>query len=359
MEAFSLLKYWRGGGGSIGSAGDVDSANLRMPTGTTTIVTAAAHIAVETDEDDDVDEGSFFDLELTGPAEADDSEDGHENPISQDHNGENSLPQSEEDEDVDDDTDGGEGEREFNFTLSSCSSNERTDHNLTLSPADDLFFKGSLLPIEPSSLVLNSTEPNSKPQFSVSLLKSATKFRVFMLGLKKPKPNAEEKIESNGPISCAPKQQQPESVKKQPEQPQNGKVFPMKFKVEEVPIISLFTRDNSSRGTSGNKLQKQNMEESLSSTSSDDKRFSKEVMQKYLKKVKPLYVRVSKRYGDKQRFSGQPKSGQPQATDELKLTPVKSTDEKTLKETDASEAPANLLKSQKQGNFPAGPESSV
>ncbi|KAJ1408248.1 putative membrane-associated kinase regulator 2 [Sesbania bispinosa] len=37
----------------------------------------------------------------------------------------------------------------------------------------------------------NSSEPNSKPQpqFTASLLKSATKFRVFMLGLKKSKPN--------------------------------------------------------------------------------------------------------------------------------------------------------------------------
>jgi hypothetical protein len=64
------------------------------------------------------------------------------------------------------------------FTLSSGSSNDRADLNLSLSPSDDLFFKGRLVPIEPSSLVFNPSEPNSKQQqlFPVSLLKSATKF---------------------------------------------------------------------------------------------------------------------------------------------------------------------------------------
>ncbi|KAJ7952238.1 Membrane-associated kinase regulator [Quillaja saponaria] len=365
MEAFSLLKYWRSGGSGIGSAGDVVSTNLRVPTGTTTVVTAVAHNAVETDDDvDDGEEGSFFDLEFTGPTEAEDSEDGNENPNIQQLIDGNSVPNSEEDEDVEDDSDGCDGEREFNFTVSTGSGNDRADQNLTLSPSEDLFFKGKLVSIEPSSQVLNSTEPNSKPQFSVSLLKSATKFRVFILGLKKSISNAAEKTESNGSVSSDTKQHQnqnqPESVKKQPEQPQNGKVFPMKFKVEEVPIISLFTRDNSSRGSSGNKSQKQNMEDSLSAASSDEKRFSKEVMQKYLKKVKPLYVRVSKRHGDKQRFSGQlslisghHKPRQPNVY-EKKPTPAKSTSEKTQSETDVSETPVNIVKSQKQGNLPAG-----
>jgi hypothetical protein len=55
-----------------------------------------------------------------------------------------------------------EEEREFNFTLSSGSSNDRADPNLSLSPFDDLFFKGRLMSIEPSSLIFNPSEPNSK-----------------------------------------------------------------------------------------------------------------------------------------------------------------------------------------------------
>ena len=67
----------------------------------------------------------------------------------------------------------------------------------------------------------------SKPQFTASLLKSATKFRVFMLGLKKPKPN--DKDSNNGSDSAIP------------EAHKDKKHFTVKFKVEEVPIVSLFS----------------------------------------------------------------------------------------------------------------------
>ncbi|KAJ4954001.1 hypothetical protein NE237_030833 [Protea cynaroides] len=68
-------------------------------------------------------------------------------------------------------------EQEFNFMESSGSSGGKIEMNPSLSPSDDLFFKG----LEPSSLIFNSYEPNSKPQFPVSLLKFATKFHVLML----------------------------------------------------------------------------------------------------------------------------------------------------------------------------------
>ncbi|TXG50587.1 hypothetical protein EZV62_023111 [Acer yangbiense] len=207
------------------------------------------------------------------------------------------------------------------FSLLNGGNDDRTDSNLTLSPSDDLFFKGRLVPIEPSSLDLNSAEPNSKPQFPVSLLKSATKFRVFMLGFKKSKQAAaSEKPDTNNSSSAAvtttaadggaaPKQQQ--QLKPEAEKEKQNKFFTVKFKVEEVPIVSLFTRDNNGSRKAQSLLQKhQNnnnvVEDSVSvSVSSDEKRFSKDVMQKYLKKVKPLYVRVSKRYGEKLKFSGQ------------------------------------------------------
>ncbi|MFQ6643745.1 hypothetical protein Gotur_018620, partial [Gossypium turneri] len=75
---------------------------------------------------------------------------------------------------------------------------------------------------------------------------------------------------------------------------QQEHVFTVKFKVEEVPIMFLFSKDNG-------KSQKQQISDD---SISDEKRFSKYVMQRYLKQVKPLYVKVSRRYGEKLRFSG-------------------------------------------------------
>ncbi|KAK4844678.1 hypothetical protein QYF36_023092 [Acer negundo] len=330
MEAFSLLKYWRGGGGDSGTNLRSTSAAAAAAAATTTIVTAVTQHAAETDDDDDDggDDGPFFDLEFAVQDEEEEEEDGDRMNNGEENVGVESkhdctvLTEEEEEEEEDD----GE-EREFNFTISSNSSggnDDRTDPNLTLSPSDDLFFKGRLVPIEPSSLVFNSAEPNSKPQFPVSLLKSATKFRVFMLGFKKSKQaTASEKPETNNGSSAAastattaaaittaadggaaPKQQ----PKPEAEKEKQNKFFTVKFKVEEVPIVSLFTRDNNgSRKAQSQKHQNNNVvEDSVSvSVSSDEKRFSKDVMQKYLKKVKPLYVRVSKRYGDKLKFSGQ------------------------------------------------------
>ncbi|KAK4262829.1 hypothetical protein QN277_028334 [Acacia crassicarpa] len=350
MEAFSLLKYWR-------AASSLPPGAPPPPTlDAATIVTA---VDSDTEDDDDDDDGPFFDLEFTVP---DDAEDGPEN-LNVNSSGSDSPLHSEEEQADDDGSDNGDGDGEFKFTLSP-STNDPGDPNLSLSPSDDLFFKGKLVEVEPSSFVINSSEsePNSKPQFTASLLKSATKFRIFMSALKKSKANASDK-ESNA--SDAPKQpetQPPESQKKPPEQQQQQKkLFTVKFKIEEVPIMSLFTRDNSSRGASANKPpQKQNTEESqsLSSSASDEKRFSKEVMQKYLKMVKPLYVKVSKRYGGKLRFSGQlnvssrtkPVGPTPAATAAQKPASAKPVPEKAPTEADSSETKGQ----QKQGNLPAG-----
>ncbi|MBA0778298.1 hypothetical protein Gotri_006175 [Gossypium trilobum] len=78
------------------------------------------------------------------------------------------------------------------------------------------------------------------------------------------------------------------------EKVQQEHVFTVKFKVEEVPIMFLFSKDN------GKSQKQQSSDDSIS----DEKRFSKYVMQRYLKQVKPLYVKVSRRYGEKLRFSG-------------------------------------------------------
>ncbi|XP_011022601.1 PREDICTED: probable membrane-associated kinase regulator 2 [Populus euphratica] len=358
MEAFSLLKYWRGGGIAVNGGGCGEDGNYNSRA--TTIVSAVSPDRVETDDENDDDGGPFFDLEFAVPDE--EEEEGAE---SKDEIKENNGAGSDEENDAadtsGDDDDGMDEEREFNFTLSSASSNDRRDQNLALSPSDDLFFKGRLVPIESSSLELNS----KSSQFSVSLLKSATKFRVFMSGLKR-KPNTtttNEKTEANVPTlaSAAPKQQ----GEKDEENGKQSKLFTVKFKVEEVPIMSFFTRENSKNIKSSQ--QKQNSaEESTASAAdaafSDDKqKFSKDVMQKYLKKVKPLYIRVSKRYGEKLKFSGQlsfgsgPKTSAPPSPSTVAQKPI--TTDNGGKEKESAEAPTvavSSMKGPKQGNLPAG-----
>ena len=366
MEAFSLLRYWRGGGGGVAAASapapaGISTADTTPNTNTNTntntdaataILTAVAQNDVETDSDDndDSDDGPFFDLEFTLPDEADDSsEDPHQNP--------NENHSEEENDGTSEDS----SEREIKFTLSP-SSNDHSDPNLSVS--DDVFLEGKLVQLEPSSFVLNSSsEPNSKPppQFTAALLKSATKFRVFMLGLKKPKPIANASSSEKDPTGSDPvSPKQPPQQKTEPRQ-QQKKLFTVKFKVEEVPIMSLFTRDNSSRAkasASNNKdesqTQTQTQTQALSSAS-DDKR----LVHKYLRMVKPLYIRVSRKYAEKLRFSGQLNvSDSVSAAAEKRAPQAKAVvAEEEEKEGDNNDdgsegAGTNVKGTQKQGNLP-------
>ncbi|XWS61701.1 hypothetical protein CRYUN_Cryun07bG0148500 [Craigia yunnanensis] len=334
MEAFSLLKYWRGGGTTTGGGSSNACVNARSAAttgGTTTIVTT--HQALDTDDEDDEDDGPFFDLEFAVPDEDETEENGE---IDEGDNVEDEESEDQNDDvDTKSDDDGcSDGEREFNFTLSSGSSNDRSDPNLTLSPSDDLFFKGRLVPIEPSSSL--DLKP---PQFPVSLLKSATKFRVFLLRFKKSKLYSTEKTESVSVPTGTPKKQ--ETTQEENNSNNKNKFFTVKFKVEEVPIVSLFSRDNS-------KSQKQ---QSSEDSVSDEKKFSKDVMQKYLKKVKPLYVRVSRRYGEKLRFPGQLSLGSLRPATLPSIAAQKS--EKGQMEVEVGESQVNG-KNLKQVNIPAG-----
>ncbi|XP_024031984.1 probable membrane-associated kinase regulator 2 [Morus notabilis] len=349
MEAFSLLKYWRGGSGGGGDGGVVGDHNIGVSASKNSKPITSNGVADDdnNEENGNDDDGPFFDLEFSVNDDDEEDEDGVEEQV------EEAQKCDEEEEEEDEDE-----ESEFKFTLSSGSSNnDRTDGtdnipNLSLSPSDDLFFKGKLVPIE--SFPSDQDQPNSKPvmQFPVSLLKSATKFRVFMLGLKKSKANSSvststEKPESAATAGSSSKEEQPKKRKQQ----QAGKFFTVKFKVEEVPIVSLFTRDNSSRVSS--KQSSDNDSSSSSSSSSDEKRFAKEVMQRYLKMVKPLYVRVSRRYGEKLRLSGHLS-----LKASLSKSPSRApadTAEKSSEPEVVSEAPASSnAKSLKQVNLPAG-----
>uniref|UniRef100_A0A6V7QV02 Membrane-associated kinase regulator 2 n=1 Tax=Ananas comosus var. bracteatus TaxID=296719 RepID=A0A6V7QV02_ANACO len=259
METLSLLKYWHGAAAA--------SAPIVTATATAAAISAAA---VETDEnhndDEEDDEGSFFDLEFAVPADEDAVD------------RESSAAESDD-----------EAEGEFNFDVSG-----EGPRSGALSPSDDIFFKGGkLVQLEPSSVVIAPSESDPKPQLPISLLKSATKLRVFMLGLRKSRSAAAADEPDGGaaaPAATSPKHQGPSK-------------FFVRFKVEEVPIVSLFTRDNSSRVSASKEAKP------AEDAAAEETRFAKEAVKRYLSKIKPLYVRVSKRYTEKLRFATHPRSG--------------------------------------------------
>ncbi|GKC00233.1 probable membrane-associated kinase regulator 2, partial [Tanacetum coccineum] len=285
MEAFSLFRYWKTN--STTNNADVTTT----PTSSTTIVTAVSTQTSDTedDENDDNDHGPFFDLEFTLPDETNDKSETTENDVVSD------------DEDV-------------KFTLMSNSSGDSVesagDVNVSVSPSDELFFKGGFIPVEESTF---------KPQQS-RVSKSATKFRVMMLKLKKLKSNIAESEEEK--------------------------------KVEEVPIVSLFKRHNSSKTIKKSRNEDTNVV--------DEKKFTKEAMHKYLRKVKPLYVRVSKRYGEKMKFSGQlnvKNSEKPENSESKEAAVTSSLPEESKQCTEGSEPPLMLSngngKGLRQSNLPA------
>lgn len=398
MDSFSLLKYWRGGagggggggsGGGSGGASTVRDSTKKIQhnnnitdsssSTTTTIVTAVSPSSSDSSDDDNDDDGPFFDLEFALPDDSDNEDQTKDEQsiaaIVEDFSSENDLEETstlDEEQNhnykevvadvLSDDNEIIEGD-EIKFKLSSSSSADSVDPNVNLSPSDDLFFKGRLVPVDSSS------ESDAITKFPVSsILKSATKFRVLMLNFNKSRANVREKSKKSQTVDSSTKEGGQDNKRQQ------NRFFTVKLKVEEVPIMSLFTRDNSSKGnnTNGGKgsssSKKCNNEVEVSDSSSvpDDKKFSKDVMHKYLKKVKPLYIRVSKRYSEKLRFSGQlsfPKSGAstsssssspppPHAT-EVKSPPQKTTDAKPVSETSevSEEVTVVNTKSQKQGNL--------
>ncbi|KAI3687465.1 hypothetical protein L1987_81162 [Smallanthus sonchifolius] len=329
MEAFSLLRYWRSNAGDATSNADVETSTA------TTIVTAVSSQTSETEdgEDDEDDHGPFFDLMFSLPAEGDEDE------LVKNGETENSIDYCEEEEDEEEED--SDGSDELKFTLLSGSSGDSTaDVNVSVSPSDDLFFKGGFVSVD------QTVEINSKPlQSRVSLMKSATKFRVMMLKFKKSKSNSNAEssgaTESNASSSSNSKEEQ-----KNDESEDSGKSPAVKL--EDLPIVSLFKRHNSSKAPK----KKQNENESVSA-SSEEKKFSKGAMQKYLRKVKPLYIRVSKRYAEKLKFTGQAPSP---AREEQKQSPATNPRREKESISEVSEPPLlpSNVKALKQGNLPAG-----
>ncbi|KAJ0265689.1 membrane-associated kinase regulator 2 [Hirschfeldia incana] len=292
MEAFSLLNYWKNNGVPSGHSflpPQSSDSSCRYPGEATTIVTSVTETEEEDAEDDD--EGPFFDLKFAVPVEEEE--------------------ESEERDEASDVGVGGDSDGcEYKFTLSSsCSGGEDGEvvdqQDLIVSPSGDVYLKGQIVEEEEVEAPSTGTEQTCSvkapaAQLSASILKSATKLRVFMLGTKKSK-----LLQAKPKDPPPPPPLQPPSQESQ--QPKSTVTVSLKAE-EVVPIVSLFTRDNSSRNSSSSSsspcTKRQNGSEAVVS---EENRFV--MMQKYLKKVKPLYIRVSRRYNEKlKQHSGGPLS---------------------------------------------------
>ncbi|XP_062120299.1 membrane-associated kinase regulator 5 [Humulus lupulus] len=237
MEALNFLKFWKP---------------------TTTFTTPVLEVDNEVDEEEE--EDSFFDLELTAP----DFDNKKKNPD------EKSTVETKR---VDLDEERGTQPAKTLSGRELC----YPKPSLALSPIDSIS-KRKVLPLGPIT---------SKPQSPIALLKSAPTFRVFMFKKSKSR-GTEKKIETESLGSHYKHQKQ------------EGKLFAVRFNVEEASNVSKLSRDNSSRRASSSSSSSSTKRQDQSSDDTKtEQRFSKDVIQKYLKLVKPLYVKVSKRYNGK------------------------------------------------------------
>ncbi|CAL9152968.1 unnamed protein product [Musa hybrid cultivar] len=299
MELFRLLAH-------AGEHGDGDPSPATKPADTTI---AATVLCSDSDDGggDSEDEGPFFDLELTPPMQED-----------TDHHRENQQSSDAETEDED-------GAEEFDLELSPDGGRYgrgggslRRDPDLSLSPSDGLFFKGRLVPLEPSSLTdfaASEVAKSSKSQVP-ALLKSAARARAFKLSFHRRSKSAS--MEPN-PVSS------PAATSSPPKQKHRNKFF-VRFRVEAAPPVPLFARDNSSRSSSSSRSAMLFANDGW--PASDDKKLLKDVLQRYLSKIKPFYIKISKRYGEKLRFSGPLSSSRA-----MKVRPAKESGGDQLKET--------------------------
>ncbi|XP_057471663.1 probable membrane-associated kinase regulator 2 [Actinidia eriantha] len=179
---------------------------------------------------------------------------------------------------------------DLEFTVPGCDEKEQNDAvNVDVNSSDS---DGDSTDAMNGSNFIES--PNDKkPQSPISFLRSPPKLRVFMLfrNMKSGKTEANEK--------CT---------------------------VEEVPIFSLLAREYSSRKSS----QKQ------SSDYASSKRFPKIVVQKYLKLIKPLYARASKRYAENQNLSDKFSTSTPSS---FPIPAPKSSSKKQVAERQGSRPP--------------------
>ncbi|KAF0921186.1 hypothetical protein E2562_039226 [Oryza meyeriana var. granulata] len=244
MESFTFLKFLRGGVAAGNRAGAVAA---------TTIAASACEDGGGGGGGEVDDDASFFDLEFAVP-------------------GDESAASDAEEERV-----------EFNFSVAGD-----VGSGGEVVAVDDAVAQGG----EPGDAkVVELVSETAAPP--ASFLRPATKFRVLLLKLRKPKVPVPAECNGGGGGSSAPKTNR----------------FLIKFRVEDAPFVSLFTRDNSSRTSDAGAGAARPAVQALQPTeaaaiTAEERRFAKEMLLKYLNKIKPLYVKVSRRYGERLRFAG-------------------------------------------------------
>ncbi|GAV72723.1 hypothetical protein CFOL_v3_16211 [Cephalotus follicularis] len=235
MEALNFLKFWRPTTTTIPKATQPSSSNTEDPSS-----------IVEMDDEFGDGEDSFIDLELILPY--------FDNKTDENNNSSSSFDYKQD---------------QLHKSANNAGNNlpEQSPQQPFSVSSNDFLSRRRILPIEPN---------NSRHQSPISLLKSAPSCRVSVF--KKSKSTVSPKTENeelNSVSTKTPKHDKPERSR-----------YAVKFKNQEAATISIFTREKSLR-------EKQTL---LRDASSDGlKQFSKELVQKYLKLFKPLYMKVSKR----------------------------------------------------------------
>ena len=281
MEALNFLKFWR-------------------PTNAYPFITNGAPHPLNEKEDGlekEEEEDSFFDLELTVFDFDSEKDKSNDNP---------------EANNVKDNKTRLDTKEHHNNNSAKKAALNFSEPALSLSPNDPIS-RRKILPIEPTS----------KPQSPIALLKSAPRFQVLMFKKPKSKSMATPKTESKSV-----------SMDNQEQRRQESKAFfTVKLNVEDAPKNSLFTRGNSLRKTES-RIQDPPSEDSKA------ERFSKEVIQKYLNLIKPLYVKVSKRYSEKIKFSEELSVASPASSPATVALPKKKKPLRKSKSASASIGPA-------------------
>lgn len=206
----------------------------------------------------------------------------------------------------DDDT-----EDEFDLDSFFCKPKPTNPNQCISPPAENLFHEGQLPPLDDTDKDIpfpqSCNVPGVKIQFP-KLLKSATKLKISLLGFKKSakpgtdlqSPSAEHGVAMDSPV------------------PKQNRFVTLKLKVVEVPLVSLFTRDNSNgskrvdKNHGGLQEKSEDSEDGQGQCKNMDreKKGTKEIVQKYVQKIKPLYLKISQRYNEKIRFRDQEKTGE-------------------------------------------------
>ncbi|KAJ3671040.1 hypothetical protein LUZ60_008466 [Juncus effusus] len=145
------------------------------------------------------------------------------------------------------------------FPVSLYGEKEKKQRSLTESESEsetefnDLFFKSALFSLNSSSEIRSERR----------ILDGSSKFRVFKLGSKKLRSKSESESKTEG------------------------------------PLFSLFQRDNSSRSSNSARSLSSKLYLDFGSPCQEEKKLSSHAIQKYLSKIKPFYVKVSRGFGEK------------------------------------------------------------